>query len=547
MFVINYPSVSGQEIPISLPIGSTLFVVGANGTGKSSLMHRFYVQHYNNARQISAHRQTWFSSSAITLSPQQKRDTESNIKSQDTSTHSRWMDHNSANRASIAIYDLIDAENVRARLITGAVERNALDEAITLAQKDAPLKMINELLRQSNIPVTISVKENEQVLASKNGGPTYSVAELSDGERNALLIAANVLTVKPGTLILIDEPERHLHRSIISPLLTLLFAKRADCSFIVSTHDVMLPIDNPSALTLLVRGCNYQNSAATAWDADMVNPTDEIDEALKQDVLGSRRKLIFVEGTEQSLDKPLYSLVFPFVSIIPKSSCHEVERSVGGVRDANRFHWLSAWGIVDNDRRTIEEINELKGKGIFALPVFAVESVYYDPQLQRMVVERYVSVVGGDIDESLQSAKRAAINAIKPHITRLCERAVEKALRDEVFKHIPRKKQISAGQPVLIEINVAQFVAQERQRLESLIDSVDLKAIIAAYPVRETPALDQIVDRLGFKGRQQYESAVRRLLMENNDALNMVRAMFGNLVAEINNTMDSADQASVVQ
>ncbi|WP_442947933.1 AAA family ATPase [Nostoc sp.] len=55
--------------------------------------------------------------------------------------------------------------------------------------------------------------ESAQVVASKCGGTPYSIAELSDGERNALLIAANVLTVKNGTLVLIDEPERHLHRS----------------------------------------------------------------------------------------------------------------------------------------------------------------------------------------------------------------------------------------------------------------------------------------------------------------------------------------------
>ena len=43
----------------------------------------------------------------------------------------------------------------------------------------------------------------------------YGAAELSDGERNALLISAEILTAKDGTLLIIDEPERHLHRSII--------------------------------------------------------------------------------------------------------------------------------------------------------------------------------------------------------------------------------------------------------------------------------------------------------------------------------------------
>ena len=49
------------------------------------------------------------------------------------------------------------------------------------------------------------------------------MAQMSDGERAAAIIAATVLVADPGTLFLIDEPERHLHRSIIEPFLSALF------------------------------------------------------------------------------------------------------------------------------------------------------------------------------------------------------------------------------------------------------------------------------------------------------------------------------------
>jgi hypothetical protein len=210
-------------------------------------MHRFYNAYAGHARRITAHRQTWFSSNTVTLSPEERRNMQSHIQGSDAQPDARWKDIYSERRASIAIYDLIDAENVRARAIAGAVDDDNMELAKNLSKNDAPIKIINELLRLSYIPIEISVKENDKVVASKSGCEPYSIAELSDGERNALLIAANVLTAKSGTLILIDEPERHLHRSIISPLLTLLFAKRPDCVFIISTHEVMLPLDNPSA------------------------------------------------------------------------------------------------------------------------------------------------------------------------------------------------------------------------------------------------------------------------------------------------------------
>ncbi len=279
-------------------------------------MHRFYTAHHVNARRMSAHRQTWMTSNAISLSPEQKRNTENSILGNDAQPTARWRDDHSAARPGIAIYDLIDSENVRARGIAEAFDRDDLELAKERRKQQAPIKVINELLRLSKIPVEISVKESDQVVASKSGSSPYSVAELSDGERSALLVAATVLTAKPGTLVLIDEPERHLHRSIISPLLTHLFARRLDCAFVVSTHYVTLPLDNPTARTLLVRGCTLEGTSFLNWDVDLVPPGAEIDEDLKRDILGARRKLLFVEGEARSLDTPLYSAVFKDVSVI---------------------------------------------------------------------------------------------------------------------------------------------------------------------------------------------------------------------------------------
>lgn len=533
-FHLLIPKSGGEPLEFDVNVGETLFILGANGTGKSSIMHRFYSAHHSNARRISAHRQTWFSSNAITLSPEQKRNTESNIQGSDTNPQARWKDDYSAQRASIAIYDLIDAENVRARSIAGAVDGNNIELAKTLSKKDAPIKIINELLRLSNIPIEISVRENEQVVASKSGSTPYSVAELSDGERNAILIAANVLTVKAGTLILIDEPERHLHRSIISPLLTLLFAKRSDCGFIISTHDVMLPLDNPHARTLLIRDCTYAGSSVTAWDADLVPPESEIDDDLKRDILGSRRKLLFIEGNEQSLDKPLYSLVFPNVSVVAKSNCRDVEHAVAGIRDAGDLHWLHAFGIVDNDSRTQEDIDRLKAKGVYAVSVFSVESIYYHPDIQRRIAERYAAVTGEDATARLANAHKAAIDAITPHVRRLSERVIEHTIRKEIFNNLPQRKEIAAAEPINISINVAEFLTTECGRLQEYLNAFNLSTIIARYPIRETPALTEIANKLGFQNRAQYEGAVRKLLMDDNEALTFVKSLFGTLEADIN-------------
>jgi ABC-type cobalamin/Fe3+-siderophores transport system ATPase subunit len=70
---------SGKTLDFQIEAGETVFVLGANGTGKSSLMHRFYASNRQNSRRISAHRQTWFDSNSIQISARQKRDQESSV------------------------------------------------------------------------------------------------------------------------------------------------------------------------------------------------------------------------------------------------------------------------------------------------------------------------------------------------------------------------------------------------------------------------------------------------------------------------------------
>lgn len=531
---LSVPRQNAAPLQFSLDNGQCVFVLGANGTGRSSLMHAFYKTHHASARRISAHRQTWFSSSSLSLSAEQKRQMEHSIQGQDRHDDARWKDDFSAQRANIAVYDLIDAENVRARKITGAVDSGDIELAKALSKEDAPVKIINELLRLSSIPVEISVHKNEQVMACKSGGGPYSVAKLSDGERNALLIAANVLTVPAGALLLIDEPERHLHRSIISPLLTLLFRKRTDCKFVVSTHDVLLPLDNPGARTILIRGCTYNNETPVSWDVDLVPASAPIDETIRKDILGARRKVLFVEGAETSLDKPLYSLVFPDVSVVAKGGCPQVETAVLGIRAAPDLHWVHAFGLIDSDRRTANEIAELKTQGVYALSVYTVESIYYHPEIQRRVADRHAAVTGENVATRVAAAKVAVLEAVTPHIQRLSARAIEKKIRHEIDARRPTQAQIAAGNPVNIAVDVAAVLATEQAALQALITAGNVQEIICRYPVRETPALNAISVRLAFQDRRQYENAVRKLLMDDAATLNFVRDLFDTLYADVN-------------
>ena len=69
-------------------------------------------------------------------------------------------------------------------------------------------------------------------------GARYPINQMSDGEKSALILASEILTAQPGTIYLLDEPERHMHRSISASLITSATGERPDCFFVLLTHDL---------------------------------------------------------------------------------------------------------------------------------------------------------------------------------------------------------------------------------------------------------------------------------------------------------------------
>ena len=531
-FALRIPTAVG-EVEHILDTGRILFVLGANGSGKSGLISRLFNAHNASAKRISAHRQTWFTSNTLDLTPRGREHLETNIRSQDQRPHSRWRQEYAAERAGAAIYDLIDADTMLARTIADLVRDGDISAAQDQVKSPSPIQTVNELLRLSNLPIEISVEKRQKVVASRSGSAPYSVAELSDGERNAFLIAADVLTAEAGTLLLIDEPERHLHRSIISPLLSLLFEKRKDCAFVVSTHEVMLPIDNPAARIFLVRSCEYRNSLPHYWTGDFLPLDAPIDDELKRDILGARKKIVFVEGNAtKSLDVPLYSILFPQVSVIPKAGCRDVEHAVRGLREASEMHWLHVWGIVDNDRRSEEDIARLRNLGVYALSHFSVESVYYDPEMIRHIAERQAAVTGDDPAALYEQAVTGAVQAIQAQREHLVLNVVERLVRQKVLSELPARTDIRGNQSVEIRVDVAELRTIEEKDFDVLVATSNLEGLLKSYPLRESGALTQIARGVGLS-RVKYEAAVQTLLHEDDSAVAYVRGLFGTMVSEI--------------
>lgn len=520
---------------VSIPLieGNSLFVLGANGVGKSTLMHKLFTQNSGHAKRILAHRQTWFTDNAMNMTASQKKQTESHIKSTDNQVYSRWKDDYSQQRTSLSIFDLINSENIRARNIASAVDGDNLELAKEHSRGQAPIKAINELMAVSNIPIKVFLGKDEQLFASKNGSEPYSIAELSDGERNALLIGADVLTTEPNSLIIIDEPERHLHRSIISPLLTTLFRKRNDCVFVISTHDVHLPIDHSNSSVLLVRGCQWQGKNIKDWDADLISAETTIPETVKRDILGSKRKLLFVEGQSSSLDRQIYQLIFPNVTVIPQGNCGQVERAVDGIKGTENIHWISAYGLVDADDRTEEQIQGLLLKGIVALPFYSVEALYYHLHILEQVAIKISELTGQNSAILFQNSIANIVQDITQHKERLCSRLCEKRLRNDVMTSLPKHRDIQRRRLFNLSFDLNQVLQNEEAYFDRLISEDNIIGLLTRYPIRETPVLNRIVSGLGLT-REQYENAVRKLIIDKRE----IKKFYKSLLQPLTNIIE---------
>ena len=133
-FRISFDQTDGSQFSHTLQVGNVLFILGANGTGKSSLISKLYNAHHANAKRISAHRQTWFTSNTLNMTPESRDRLAKNINSQDQQSSARYMEEYAAERPGLAMYDLIDSDTMLAREIAALVRADKLRKARTKAK-----------------------------------------------------------------------------------------------------------------------------------------------------------------------------------------------------------------------------------------------------------------------------------------------------------------------------------------------------------------------------------------------------------------------------
>ena len=526
---LEIPRTQDDPNPINLPLknGGQLFIVGPNGSGKSALMQQF--AQYHNGKWITAHRQTWIRSAKNNLTLESRQESERRRKS----NISRTADSYSENDWSNILFDLEAKENAIEKSIAQHVRDGKISEAEKIAAESRlPFDQMNELLGLGRLKVTLEKAGDGSILARHPQGNSFSVVQMSDGERNAMIIAGHVITAGSGTVFLIDEPERHLHRSITQPFLSALFDLRSeDCAFIIATHEIDLPIGNPDAQILMLRSCQWGNSGV-AWDAEILKSNAQLPEELKRAILGSRKRILFVEGdSDNSLDFPLYTALFPDISVIPKGGCEEVQKAVLGLRESSDIHDVEAFGLIDRDNRKDEDVKRLEGKGVFALEVYSVEALYYCSDAIAAVAYEQARLRGEeDGTQLIESAKKESIKVLKDHAEEMTAKRCQQQIQELILSKIPNWESIKDNsiQSFCIPID-SQFYSKELAHFNKLAAEENLDKLIARYPVRQSCALETIARSLVCKNRTDYESIVINLIRRDNELAEKLKKRIGPL------------------
>ena len=228
----------------------------------------------------------------------------------------------------------------------------------------------------------------------------YEGREMSDGERAALYLISQAICV-PGDkkVIIIDEPELHLHHSIMNKILAAIEHERKDILFIYITHDTQFAANHRHAKKFWIR--EYDG---TVWKWEEIQDSD-LPEDLLLSILGNRKPVIFVEGTAGSYDTKLYSKIYEDYYVIPCGSCMEVIARTKAMKRSEQLHHLNCFGIIDRDYRSQQEIESLRDNGIYTLEVAEVENLF--------IIEEILK----EVNSTLGFSDNSRIENVKNYIT----------------------------------------------------------------------------------------------------------------------------------
>lgn len=423
---VSYIKSNNHKTPTSdcceLKTNGSVVIIGANGTGKTRLGTWLDLKSpaWGRSLRISAQKSLTMPASVQPESSDKAFKNfiygyaDGNINSKLTS---RW------DNKKPATHFLNDFNKLMVYLFSEEMEENAkytYSSRISTEKITPPLTKLSILkdIWESLLPHRELVIGGAKVETRAKAGNVnlYNSSEMSDGERVIFYLIGACLSAPKNGVIIIDEPEIHIHKSLQYPLWKKLESIRNDCLFVYITHDVDFASSQTDAKKLWLKSFDGE-----AWEWEELSKEDDFPEDLLFEIMGSRRKVIFVEGESGSHDISLYRILFPDHLIIPRGGCTKVISDIKTLRKLPNLHHLDTIGIIDRDRRVDDEITALQDDGIYVLPVAEIENLFCTEE----IVSFCCDLLSRDYNTDIEDIKKEIFKSFNGEIeNQLCLRVI---------------------------------------------------------------------------------------------------------------------------
>ncbi|CAN8140206.1 putative AAA domain-containing protein, AbiEii toxin, Type IV TA system [uncultured Thiomicrorhabdus sp.] len=354
------------------------------------------------------------------------------------------------------------------------------------------------------------------------GQAKYKSSEMSDGERIIFYLAGQCLSAPQNGIIVIDEPELHLHKSVQEPLWSRLERLRTDCLFIYLTHDVDFAAAKESSKKIWL-----QSYDGGSWEWEELLPTNDFPEDLLLEILGSRKPVVFVEGINGSFDSALYTAILPGFLVIPRGSCSQVIQSVKALKSNQQIHHLEVYGVIDRDRRVPAEIAKLEQDSIYVLNVAEVENLFCTQEVLKIVSNR----LARDPEADFQAVSKTVFSRLQGELdTQVSLRASsEIKFQLNMFNDGQKGAEAidAALQSLVTQIDVDKIYSDANELYVSVLETKNYDELLALFNRKSLSS--QVSTALGLANGSLPETVVRLAKGDcKEDIIHALKPYFGN-------------------
>jgi|GEM_PF-5801141 len=286
---------------------------------------------------------------------------------------------------------------------------------VTLTKLEDPTKkyidIFGKLLHPKKmLPIDINSSTIQYI---DDDGEVRQFSELSSGEREVVILTFDIVTQNPSDcLILIDEPEVHLHPELTFRLIKVLKAIGESNQYFLFTHSPDI-IGNS-----LDTGVHFVRPKGRVPTGNQVVRVDESNvEAFKsipniRETIGMvsvGKKLLFVEGNNTSIDRNVFATLAKDaktdVAIIPSDSCTNINNMASMCETLEKgLFGLELFMVRDRDSLVADQISNFstksKGKLVF-LPFYHIENAFLVPAAVAAVAKK-ILLTGAPTTEQIE-------------------------------------------------------------------------------------------------------------------------------------------------